>query len=119
MQIVANVDEQGKCTAEIIEWLHQVFEMGENGRTVAPDPFYDRTSLLTDDIIDNVIGSIEGLFVNELEKFPGYHYRAQGASSSEHLVPPGFDKMSRQEKLAVVQGIDKICCKYRAPQEIL
>jgi len=106
-------DKQAECVARTITWLHEVWSLIEEGRLVQPDPFYSRTALLTPEVVGAVIADMEALFVKELEKYPAYHRSAQGISASEYLVPPGFDKLSQGEQLAVVQGIDKIFQEYR------
>ena len=60
---------------------------------------------------------MEDLFVQELRKYPAYHRNAQGISASEVLIPPGFDKLEYGQQLAVVQGLDRIYCEYRAVDE--
>lgn len=109
-------DRQSECVKRTIEWLHTVWLLIEEGRPVQPDPFYARTSLLGPEVVKAVITDMEALFVKELEKYPGYHRQAQGISASEYLVPPGFDKLSSGEQLAVVQGIDKIFQEYRVDE---
>lgn len=108
--------EQAECTAAIIEWLHQVWTLSEQGQSVQPDPFYDRNALLTPEIVENVVNGVEGVFLKEIAKFPGYHRNAQGLSADEVLAPPGFDRMPYEQKLAVVQGIDRICKRFEPPE---
>ena len=116
MKIVENYAKQAECTARTISWLHDVWLLIEQGRPVQPDPFWHRNELLTPEVVKAVIDDIEALFIKELEKYPAYHRQAQGISASEYLVPPGFDKLKHPEQLAVVQGIDKIFCEYRAAE---
>lgn len=113
MKILAEKAEQ--CKIETIAFLHDIWELREKGRPIQPNPFYERDSLLTKQIIDDLIANIELLFVNELKKFRGYHNNAQGISVGEVLVPPGLDTLTDGEKRAVVQGIDKIFNQFRAP----
>ena len=82
-----------------------------------PDPFWHRNELLTPEIVKAIIADMEELFVQELKKYPAYHRNAQGISASEVLIPPGFDKLPYAQQLAVVQGLDKIYCEYRAVDE--
>lgn len=113
MKLTGNMAQQQECVVRVIAWLHTVWERGEAGEPLQPDPFYKRTPLLTPDVVANVIGSIEGIFVRELERYPGYHRNAQGISAGEYLVPPGLDKLPHEQQLAIVQGIDKIMQEYR------
>src|SRR3990167_3136714 len=102
------------CTAATTAWLHEVWLLIEQGRPVQPDPFYTRNAVLTPAVVKNVIDNVEAIFVSELAKYPGYHHKAQGISASEYLVPPGFDKLSQTEQLAVTQGIDRIFQEHRS-----
>jgi len=95
------------------DWLHHCWEVTERGEKLQVDPWYPRTELLTPEVVESVIRAIEDLFISELKKFMGYHRNANSISASEVLVPPGFDKLSQGEQLAVVQGIDKIFQDYR------
>jgi hypothetical protein len=115
MKILAGKEKE--CTVEVIEWLHEVWLLKEAGRPIQPDPFYARTGLLTAEIVDKVISDLEGIFTYELEKYPAYHKGAQGVSESEYLAPPGFDKMTPTEQLAVVQGVDRAMQQFRAPDD--
>jgi hypothetical protein len=102
-----------KITPKVIEWLHQCWIITEGKRPLQPDPFYKRNEVLEPEIVKAVIDSMEDLFVSELAKYPGYHRNAQGISSSEYLVPPGFNKLPYIEQFAIVQGIDKIFQEFR------
>lgn len=113
MRVSKSTEDQSKCTTETIEWLHQVWSLNEQGQSVQPDPFYERNEKLTPEVIDDVISKIEGIFIFELERYPAYHNNAQGISAGEKLAVPGFDKYPREQKLAIVQGIDKIFIRYR------
>lgn len=113
MKLTRDLDRQQECTNRVIDWLHQAWELTGKGRSLQPDPFYPRREVLTPEVVYNVIANIEGIFVSELTKYPDYHRRAQGISTSEYLVQPGFDKLTATEQLAVVQGIDRIMQEYR------
>lgn len=113
MRVSQDTSDQSKCTLETIEWLHQVWALNEQGKSVQPDPFYDRNEKLTTEIVNDVILKIEEIFIHELKNFPAYHNTAQGISAGEVLAVPGFDKYPQEQKLAIVQGIDKIFLKYR------
>ena len=82
-----------------------------------PDPFWHRNELLTPEIVKAIIADMEELFISELQRYPAYHRNAQGISASEVLIPPGFNKLPYNQQLAVVQGLDKIYCEYRAVDE--
>ena len=114
MKLTNDAKARKECVERVIAWLHDVWSLIEEGRPVQADPFYSRNELLTPEIVKAVITDMEELFVQELKKYPAYHRGAQGISASEYLVPPGFDKLKYPEQLAVVQGIDKIFCEYRA-----
>jgi hypothetical protein len=114
MKLTTEHTRQQECVARTIDWLHQVWDMGEKGRPLQPDPFYSRNSLLTPEVVAKVIEGIEGIFRSELIKFPAYHREAQGIAANEYLIPPGFDKMPYTEQLALVQGIDRIFREYEA-----
>ncbi len=118
MDLTADLDKQRECVTEAIGWLHQVWELTDNGRPLQPDPFYSRNELLTPVVVKNVIESVEAIFKTELQKYMGYHRNAQGVSTSEILVPPGFDTLTYAQQFAVVQGIDRIFQKYRLDQSI-
>jgi hypothetical protein len=87
----------------------------EGRRPFQPDPFYPRNDLLTPEIVERVVDSVESIFESELLNYPGYHRKAQGISASEYLVAPGFRRLPYNEKLALVQGIDRIFQEYRSP----
>lgn len=113
MKITYKVEEQTKCTAEIIAYLHQVWLDGEEGRPIQANPFYSRAKLITPAIVEMVIRSLEDIFLFELEKYRAYHNNAQGISAGEILIPPGFDKLPFEQQFAVVERIDEICQKYK------
>jgi hypothetical protein len=113
MKLTGNLTRQQECVNRTIEWLHQVWDVTERGRTLQPDPFYARNALLTPEVIKNVIENIEGIFKSELARYPDYHRRAQGISANEYLIPPGFDHMTGAQQLAIVQGIDRIFQEYK------
>ena len=117
MKLTNDAKARKECVERVIAWLHDVWSLIEQGRPVQPDPFYERNEKLTPEIVKAIITDMEELFVQELKKFPAYHRNAQGISASEVLVPPGFDKLDYGQQLAVVQGLDKIYCEYRAVDE--
>jgi hypothetical protein len=113
MILVTSSEKVAECTARTIAWLHDVWQLIEHNRVVQPDPFYKRNKLLTEDVVTKVITDLECIFITELKNYAAYHRKAQGISSNEYLVPPGFDKLPYPQQLAVVQGIDKIFQDYR------
>ena len=117
MKLTNNAKARKECVERVIAWLHDVWSLIEEGRPVQPDPFYERNELLTPKTVGAIIAGMEDLFVQELKRYPGYHRNAQGISASEVLVPPGFDKLEYGQQLAVVQGLDRIYCEYRAVDE--
>ena len=117
MKLTNDAKARKECVTRVIAWLHDVWSLIEEGRPVQADPFYSRNELLTPEIVGAVITDMEELFVQELKKYPAYHRGAQGISASEILIPPGFDKLPYSQQLAVVQGLDKIYCEYRAVDE--
>lgn len=108
--------EQKACSDEVHKFLHDCWVQMEAGRALQPNPFYERNSLLTPDVVNNVIAELVNLQVDEFKKYPGYHNGAQGINvdNGEILIPTPFDKLPYPEQLAVVQGIDRICQPYRA-----
>jgi hypothetical protein len=114
MILTGDLQRLQECVNRTIDWLHQAFELTENGRPLQPDPFYARRDLLTREVVEAVIENIESIFVTELTRYPDYHRRAQGAAKNEVLVPPAFDKLPAAQQLAIVQGIDRIFQEYRA-----
>ena len=117
MKLTNDAKARKECVTRVIQWLHDVWSLIEEGRPVQPDPFYERNEKLTPEIVGAIITDMEFLFVEELRKYMGYHRNAQGISASEVLVPPGFDKLEYGQQLAVVQGLDRIYCEYRAVDE--
>ena len=117
MKLTNDAKARKECVTRVIAWLHDVWSLIEEGRPVQPDPFYARNEKLTPEVVGAIITDMEFLFVEELRKYPGYHRGAQGISASEILIPPGFDKLPYAQQLAVVQGLDKIYCEYRAVDE--
>lgn len=114
MKVTQDKTQQADCTIETIEWLHQAWELLQNNQALQPDPFYKRNNVLTPEIVNDVLTGIDILMVKEFEKFDSYHRRAQGGiESTKKLVPPRFLKLSYPHQLAIVQGIDRIFCKYR------
>ena len=108
-------EKQGDCTAEVIAWLHRVY-LGMEGieSHVVPDPFYERNEVLTRTVIEAVIAGIEAVYTNELQRYPGWHHSANHLTVNQVLVMPGYSSLPLDEQLALVQGIDRICQKYRA-----
>lgn len=119
MKITENRDKQKECTVEIIAWLHQVWLLHEQYQNISSDPFYDRNDKFTTEMVNDTIDKLEEIFLYELQHYPQYHNTAQGISPGEKLMPPGFDKYSYEQKFAIVQGIDKICCKYRSSNIVI
>ena len=117
MKLTVDPKARRECVERVIAWLHDVWSLIEEGRPVQPDPFYERNEKLTPEVVGAIIADMEDLFVQKLRKYPGYHRNAQGISASEVLIPPGFDKLPYAQQLAVVQGLDKIYCEYRAVDE--
>ncbi len=116
---VPNVEAQKAASVEMIEWLQQVWQMMRDGRTLQADPFYPRNDKLTPEVVQDVLGWFETLFAREFKNYPSYHYRAQGVDASEYkLVPPHYDRLSASQRLAIVQGVDRIAQKYRAEETI-
>ena len=96
--------------AEVVSWLR----FCQLNPDLAPDPFYERTPLLTPEVIDNVIESIEVYLTSEITKSPDYHYSHQPVNRETHtLIPPQFDIRSPAWKLAMVQGLDRIYQQYK------
>lgn len=119
MHITTDVDKHKELAHEVFEvWLHQVWELVEAGRPLQPDPFYERNELLVPEVVENVINYVVGAMQKEFEKFPQYHNRAQGVSTSEILVPPDFDNLPYTQKLAIVQGIDRIMQKFKVEPSV-
>jgi hypothetical protein len=114
MKLVHDVGREQECVNQTIAWLHQVWEMTEHGKHLQPDPFYERNEVLTPEVVEQVINSIEDIFKSELRKYPDYHRTAQGISASQYLVPPRFDLLPYGEKVAIVQGIDRIFREYES-----
>ena len=117
MKLTVDPKARRECVERVIAWLHDVWSLIEEGRPVQPDPFYERNEKLTPEVVGAIIADMEFLFVEELRKYMGYHRNAQGISASEVLIPPGFDKLPYSQQLAVVQGLDRIYCEYRAVDE--
>jgi hypothetical protein len=114
MKVTQDVTKQKECTAEVMAWLHHVWEMQGRGEVVQPDPFYERSALLTEDVVRGVLTSITNLMLDEFKKFPGYHYPAQNVKQGEvMLVPPPYLTMPYAVQFAIVQGIDRIMQPYR------
>lgn len=101
------------CVKATIEWMHQAWLLLQEKRELQPDPFYERNELLTIEVVTNVLKSIEDMFLNEFNKYPGYHTHAQGVSASTILVPPRFLKLPYPQQLAIVQGIDRIFVAHK------
>lgn len=111
MKIIQDKFEQ--CHLDVIEWLHEVWALTTNGRPFVPDPFYTRNDVLTEEVVEKVIAKLEEIFLYEIEHFPAYHRTNQGLAEDERLATPGYLKMTYSEKLAVVQGVDRIMQGYR------
>ncbi|MGH8524283.1 MAG: hypothetical protein ACREXY_08720, partial [Gammaproteobacteria bacterium] len=91
MKITATKDKQQECAGRIIAWLHAVWERAEGGDPMQPDPFYARNHLLTEEVVLSVLGGIEDLMDKEFQRYPGYHYSAQGVDpAAAVLVSPGY-----------------------------
>lgn len=92
-------------TALVIKWLQECFVVKEAGRQIPRNLNYkSRRGILTDEYVERLVAVIEEEFIFELEKYPDYHYRnANGANT-----PPGFTKMSFEDKRAMVEGLDRV-----------
>lgn len=115
MQIIQVKELQQKCTDEIIDWLHECWEITERNGLLQPDPFYERNEKLTPEVVTKIIRCVEDLMIKEFKNYPGYHNNAQGVdvSHGEILVPTGFDKMPYPQQLAIAQGVDKVFQNYK------
>lgn len=114
---IPNIAQQKAASIEMIAWLQQVSDMMKMGTLLQADPFYERNDKLTPAVVADVLGWFETLFLREFEKFPAYHYPAQGVKPDEYkLVPPHYDRLSASQRLAIVQGVDRIAQKYRVEE---
>lgn len=113
MKVRDDFQAREALTKETIAWLDACHKRLQLGMELQADPFYKRTALLGPDVVDGVLASMDDLFISEAKKFPGYHANAQGVSLTTPLVPPRFSKLSHPQKLAIVQGIDRIFQKFR------
>ena len=104
-------------TLEFTDWIQQCYELLEAGAEdrIFSDPFYERTDgrpTLTDEEIDAVINALDQEYAYELGTYPGYHRNRSGANAL-----PEFNRMSPRARRAMVEGIDRIVSKHRAPGE--
>src|ERR1044071_6617902 len=105
-------------TLELTDWIQHCYELmdaGEEDRIIS-DPWYERSDgrePLTDEQIDAVIEALDKEYEYELGTYPGYHRNRSGANAL-----PEFRRMSPRARRAMVEGIDRIIAKYRAPVEI-
>ena len=104
-----------ECSDRVIQWLHDcwVYIYNKEPEKMQPNPFYERNSVLTKEIVEKVITDIEGIFVRELDKFMNYHRGAQGVHASQVLVTPALDKLPYLAQRYIVQGLDRILQEYR------
>lgn len=111
-------DEQ-QCVAETMAWFSKCWVMtgGSKGlnpdNNLSPDPFYPRNAELTPEVVDKVINDVESIYAHEIKTYPGYHTGAQGVDRSTQLATPRFDLLPYPQRLAIVQGVDRIFQKYR------
>lgn len=119
MNVSADPGVRGQAVADITSWLQYVYdamEVGEEGVTgkLQPDPFYNRNGVLTDAVVERVVGEIElGIFQYEIDRFSSYHNAQQGIQPDEALIRPGFTELPYHAKLCLVQGVDRILQKIR------
>lgn len=116
MNVTTNPERRAQAVAEITAWQQHVWDIMEEGRleTLQPDPFYERNSLLTPEVIEKVLHTVEfDILEYEIQHYPGYHYPHQGLVDGEKLVRPGFTELPDPQKLAMVQGMDRILQQYR------
>ncbi len=102
-------------TLEFTDWIQHCYELLEAGEEdrIMSDPFYERADgkpQLTDEEIDAVIAALDQEYAYELGTYPGYHRNRSGANSL-----PEFNRMSPRARRAMVEGIDRIITKHRAP----
>ena len=120
MDITQDQDRQLAAVAEVTAWLQYIYDVMDEGESaiktkLTPDPFYARNSLLTKDIVEQVIKTIEfEIFEHEIVNFSGYHNAMQNISPDEKLVRPGFTELPYDAKLCLVQGVDKVLQGIRA-----
>lgn len=113
MKVRTDFESAKNLIAETIGWLSACHHQIQEGLQLQPDPFYKRSELLTPDVVNAVLATMDELFISEFAKYPSYHTTAQGVSASTKLVPPRFSKLSHPQKLAIVQGVDRVFQKYR------
>lgn len=102
---------------EVISWLQQCRDILVRGGMLQPDPFYERRDLITPAIVDAVIGHIQKTYDNELKNYRTYHDTRNSIGPGQVLVAPKFASQPYEVRLAIVQGVDRIAQKYRAPDE--
>lgn len=115
MRFTQNNLDQKECTAKVMAWLHSCWLQMEAGRPVVFKPTYERRALFTEEIVDNMLNELKLLMEDEFKKYPGYHYGAQGIPQNGGiiLIPTGFELLPRDQRWAVVMGIDEVMQAYR------
>lgn len=124
--------EFAACTHELIAWEHKVFDAIQRGEAVPFDPFYERNAKLTADVVEACIRQHEDNLDYEIQNFPLYHAGHQevpGYSSevidseanrrywSTRLRTQRWDLLPYQQKLAIVQGMDRVLNAHRMTDE--
>ena len=101
------------CTDELMAWLKHCRDCVVAGVELRLDPFYERTALLTQDVVTAVLTGIVDYIQYEITKSPTYHANRQGCVETS-LRTPAFLTLPYSQQLAIVQGIDRVCQPYRA-----
>lgn len=102
-------------TLEVIAYLQTCYEQMERGEEdhILGDPFYQRAGgkpMLTDEEVDKVVAAIDAEFATEIGQYPGYHRNRSGATHT-----PDFHRLSARARRAMVEGLDAILARHRAP----
>lgn len=113
--MLINQSKLQECSDRVIVFLHDCWTHIHDNTVekMQPDPFYSRNDVLTPEIVEKVAIDIEGIFKTELTKYMSYHRNAQGVSTSQELVAPGFDQLPYHAKRYVCIGMDRILQDYR------
>ena len=110
------IDYSEAMKLEVIGWLQTCRDLLVEKRPLSANPFYERTELLTPEVVHRVIGHIKETYARELKSYASYHRSRNGMVDGQTLVAPRFDEQPYEVQLAIVQGLDRIYQRYKAPE---
>ena len=105
VQLPMELSEDENETNAVIAWLQECYNCMEEERIVPQNSSYTSTrGVLTDEYVDRMIDLIDGEFIEEMTRYPDFHYNnADGATTT-----PDFHRLDGACRRALVEGLDRV-----------